>query len=156
MVVESMMEWANLLFGEVLAFLFGEPNKLIMFLMLLSVVDFFLGLRKAYKGKSDKTENGGVNSKAAAEGLEKKGVMFMVLIVANVCDQMFNAVGMIRTAILWFYITTEGISIVENAALLGVPFPKFLVDLLEVKNKLSNEGKVEQAEDTSIGGNKDE
>nr|WP_301335016.1 phage holin family protein [Holtiella tumoricola] len=127
-------------------FLFGALDKLIIFLIILSIVDFGLGLRKAYRGKSDKTPNGGLSSKAAAEGLEKKGNMFMVLIVANVCDQMFNTAGMIRTATLWFYITTEGISIIENAALLGVKVPKVLVDILEVKNRLADEGKANENE----------
>ena len=130
-------------FHMLITFLFGMPDQLIIFLVALSVVDFVMGLRKAHKGKSDKTENGGLSSGAAAEGLEKKGVMFMVLIVANICDQMFNVGGMIRTAALWFYITTEGISIIENAALLGVKIPQFLIEILEIKNKLSNEGKLE-------------
>lgn len=143
MKMEKIFEWVVACLSSLVLFLFGAPDKLILFLVLLSIVDFVLGLRKAYKGKSDKTENGGVSSKAAAEGLEKKGIMFMVLIVANVCDQMFNAGGMIRTATMWFYITTEAISIIENATLLGLKVPKFLVDILEVKNKLSNEGKLE-------------
>lgn len=141
--VEKIYEVILALCMPLIVFLFGTPDQLILFLLLLSIVDFILGLRKAAKGRSDKTENGGVSSKAAAEGLEKKGVMFMVLIVANVCDQMFNSGGVIRTATMWFYITTEGISIIENAALLGLKIPKFLSDILEVKNKLANDGELE-------------
>ena len=151
MIMENMLEWIWALFSSLIVFLFGAPDQLIGFLILLSVVDFILGLRKAARGRSDKTENGGVSSKAAAKGLEKKGVMFMILIVANVCDQMFHSGGMIRMATLWFYITTEGISIIENAALLGLKIPEFLMDILEVKNKLSNDGKLEQTEKEEKG-----
>ncbi|MDA3730084.1 phage holin family protein [Niameybacter massiliensis] len=144
--IERVFEILIAFIAAVFTFLFGVADKLILFLLLLSAVDFYMGLRKAYRGKSDKTKNGRLSSRAAAEGLEKKGNMFMVLIVANVCDQMFNTGGMIRTATLWFYITTEGISIIENAALLGLKIPKVLVDILEVKNRLADEGKVNENE----------
>lgn len=140
---DRVFELIGAVFGSVFSYLFGGFDKLILFLVTLAIIDFGMGLLKGAWGKSDKSTNGKVSSIAASEGLQKKGIMFVVLIVANICDQMFNAAGMIRTAALWFYITTEGISIVENAALLGVPFPQFLIDLLEVKNKFANDGKVE-------------
>lgn len=144
--MEKILEWVWVALSIVATFLFGAVDHLIVFLIILSIVDFGIGIMKARRGKSDKTENGGLSSKAAAEGIEKKGVMFMVLILANICDQMFNVGGMIRTATLIFYITTEGISIIENVVLLGVRVPKFLVDVLEVRNKLANEGKVKEDE----------
>lgn len=144
--MEKILEWLWMALGVVITFLFGSFDKLIVFLVVLSIVDFYMGIMKARRGRSDKTENGGLSSKASAEGIEKKGSMFMVLILANICDQMFNVGGMIRTATLIFYITTEGISIIENSVLLGGKVPQFLKDILEVRNKLANEGKVKEDE----------
>lgn len=144
--MEKIFEWLWMALSLIITFLFGAFDKLVLFLILLSAVDFYMGILKARKGKSDKTPNGRLSSKAAAEGIEKKGLMFMVLILANVCDQMFHVGGMMRTATLIFYITTEGISIIENVVLLGVKVPKFLEDILEVRNKLADEGKVKEDE----------
>lgn len=141
--MEESSKWALALLQTAFTFLLGAPDKLIVILVVLSVIDFILGFAKARRGKSEKTQSGGLSSTAAAKGLEKKGVMFMVLIVANVCDLMFNVGGMIRTAALWFYITTEALSIIENAALIGVKIPKFLINVLEVKNKMADEGNLE-------------
>lgn len=61
------------------------------------------------------------------KGIAKKGLILIVLLVAFMLDRLLdNGTWMFRTMIAYFYITNEGISILENCAALGVPIPEKL------------------------------
>ena len=73
-----------------------------------------------------------LSSDVGARGIFKKVVIFSLVGVAHIIDQ--NIIGdgsAIRTAVIFFYLSNEGISIIENATRLGLPIPKKLVDVLE-------------------------
>jgi toxin secretion/phage lysis holin len=98
---------------------------------------YITGLITGALGVSNKTEGGRLSSRAAFEGLVKKGVVLMVVLlsvlidvaIANSSGVSFNAVT--GATCLWF-IASEGVSVIENAAELGVPIPGILRRALEI------------------------
>jgi toxin secretion/phage lysis holin len=67
-----------------------------------------------------------------ARGIFKKVVIFSLVGVAHIIDQnIIGDGGVIRTAVIFFYLSNEGISIIENATRLGLPIPEKLRDVLE-------------------------
>ena len=93
--------------------------------------DYATGLVCAWRGVSHKSESGTLSSKAGFDGLLRKGMMALVVLIAWQLDRAMNA-NALHNAAVCFYIANEGISILENTALLGVPWPKRLRDALDV------------------------
>lgn len=122
--------------GAVISFFYGLPPVLVVLLVVMSL-DFITGLIVACTGKSPKTEYGGLSSSAAFVGLLKKIVILIVVALAHLLDYAVQSTTGIDFAAvsgatcLWF-VASEGISIVENAALMGVPIPEQINQLLEV------------------------
>ena len=122
--------------GAVISFFCGLPPVLVVLLVVMSL-DFITGLIVACTGKSPKTEYGGLSSSAAFVGLLKKIVILIVVALAHLLDYAVQSTTGIDFAAvsgatcLWF-VASEGISIVENAAIMGVPIPEQIKQLLEV------------------------
>lgn len=117
--------------GGAVAGLFGGWNTLLTVLAALMAADYLSGLTVALMGRSRKTEYGGLSSKVGAQGLARKGLMLLVVLVAALLDQAMGAEAAVcRDAACWFYIANEGLSLVENLSLAGVPFPPRLKRLL--------------------------
>lgn len=73
-----------------------------------------------------------LSSEIGYRGIFKKVLIFALVGVAHIIDQ--NIIGdgsVIRTAVIFFYLSNEGISIIENATRLGLPIPEKLQDVLE-------------------------
>lgn len=117
--------------GGAIAGAFGGWDELLIVLVSMMAIDYVSGLTVAVLGKSQKTEYGGLSSKVGARGLAKKGLMMLVVLVAALLDRASGAEAAVcRDAACWFYIANEGLSLLENLALAGVPFPKRLRELL--------------------------
>lgn len=115
-----------------LAGLLGEWNVMLTSLAVLMVIDYLSGLLCAWRGVSPKTETGGVSSKASFDGLAKKAFIILIVLMATILDHVINVGSAVfQTAATMYYIANEGISILENAALLGVPFPARMRQALE-------------------------
>lgn len=134
--------------GAITAFFTGLP-PIIWILLAVMTIDYITGIICGLMGKSPKTENGGVSSSAAFRGLLKKMLIILVVLLAALLDKAvalgagitFEAVA--GFTCLWF-IASEGFSIVENVAAMGVPVPKILLQTLEiVKAKGGGENKKE-------------
>ncbi|MDD4106308.1 MAG: phage holin family protein, partial [Eubacteriales bacterium] len=67
--------------------------------------------------------------------LSRKMMMLALVVLATALDTLLTLDGVSRAAVIGFYCANEGLSIVENAALLGVPFPQALLDTLEKMQK---------------------
>ena len=116
----------------VVAGLLGEWNVLLTILALLMVIDYATGLIVAWRGKSPKTETGGVSSKAGFDGLIRKGFIMVVVLIATLLDTAVGSTARVfQTAATTYYIANEGISILENTALMGVQYPAFVRKALE-------------------------
>ena len=122
--------------GAVASFFVNMP-PLVWILIAVMTIDFLTGLICGAMGKSNKTENGYIASNQAFIGLMKKALILLVVLLAALLDKAvatgagiaFDAV--IGATCLWF-IASEGFSILENVALMGIPVPKILLKLLEV------------------------
>ena len=114
----------------------GGWSWVLTVLLAFMAVDYISGLIVATMGKSLKSESGGLSSKAGVNGLLRKGLMLMVVLVAALLDRAVGSDGnMFRDAVCWFYMANEGISLMENLTLAGVPFPKKLKDMFTEKLK---------------------
>ena len=120
--------------------LFGEWTVAMTVLVVLMVVDYITGCLCGFFGKSGKTESGRWLSSAAFKGLLHKGLIMLVILVAAQLDLVVAAgTSTFKTMAVFYYISCEGLSVVENIGLLGLPLPPFLKNALEVlKSKNEN------------------
>ncbi len=110
----------------------GDQNQGIFLLMALMVADYISGVASAALHRSPKTQQGGLSSDAGWRGLLKKALMLLVVLLSYVLDDFVGqGNAMFQTAVTWFYISNEGISLLENLALAGVPIPRKLRAALE-------------------------
>jgi len=122
--------------GAVISFFCGMP-PLVWVLLAIMSLDYATGLICGFMGKSPKTETGGVSSRAAFVGLLKKFLVLIVVMVAALVDRAIALGAGIEFAAvtgatcLWF-IAAEGLSILENAASMGVKIPTILQRALEI------------------------
>jgi len=110
--------------------LFGGCDTMLKVLVVAMAIDYITGWAVAIMGNSLKTESGHLNSEVAWKGLLKKGLALLVVLLGALIDK---AVGqdVFRNMVVWFYIANEGLSILENLALAGVPFPQSVKKMLE-------------------------
>ena len=128
------------LLGSWIASLFGGWDAALKTLIAFMAVDYIAGLIVAgvFK-KSEKTENGALESMAGWKGLCRKGVTLLVVLVACRLDLVMGS-NFIRDAVVISFIAKETISIIENAGLMGVPIPTILKKAIEVlKDKAERE-----------------
>lgn len=115
-----------------IAGLYGEWSTALTILLVMMGVDYVTGVLVAITGKSPKTEGGGLSSKIGFVGLAKKGFIMLIVLVATQLDKAIGNQTMIfQTATTFYYIANEGLSILENADAMGVPFPAFIRQRLE-------------------------
>ena len=111
--------------GGGLGWFLGGMDGLIYALIAFVVLDYLMGVMCAIVEKQ-------LSSDIGARGIFKKVVIFALVGVAHIIDQ--NIIGdgsAIRTAVIFFYISNEGISVIENATRLGLPIPVKLKNILE-------------------------
>lgn len=107
-------------------------NRSALLLVALMVADYISAVAAAAMGKSKKSGRGKLSSDAGARGLSKKALMLLVVGLSYLLDWFVNeGNAMFSAATVWFYISNEGISLLENLALCGVPVPKKLRGMLE-------------------------
>ena len=117
-------------------------------LLALMVGDYISGVVAAAMQKSPRTAHGRLSSEAGAKGLKHKALMLLVVAISYLLDVIANeGNAMFASATMWFYISNEGVSMLENLALCGVPIPPRIRQMLE---KLA-EGKHEEIEEASNG-----
>ena len=111
--------------GAVVGFLYGEINGLFIAIIALMVLDYITGILCAIVTKT-------LSSEVGFRGLVKKFVILIVIAVGHLVDAYVIGTGSaVMSAVMLFFAANEGISILENAAILGLPIPKKLKDVLE-------------------------
>ncbi|MDN4609109.1 phage holin family protein [Sporosarcina highlanderae] len=119
------MEGVNLTNLEIVhMYLFGGV-KFLHLLLLLMLLDIVTGLFKAAKNEN-------LWSRKSLFGYARKLLVLVMIILANVIDQILNLQGTLTFATVLFYIANEGLSILENMAELGVLVPANLAEKLKV------------------------
>jgi len=131
-------------FGGLITELFGGWDNDITTLVIFMITDYIMGLIVAavFK-KSDKSDNGALSSKSAWKGLVRKFVTLMIVLIAHRLDVTLGT-EYIRTAAVIGFCSSELVSIVENAGLMGVPLPPIInkaIDILKNKNRDDNDRK---------------
>ena len=103
---------------------FGKWDATLTILAILMAVDYVSGLMVAACGRSPKTAAGGLSSRAGFVGIARKGFIMLIVLLATLLDRAVGNQAMVfQSAATCYYIANEGLSILENAVLLGVPVP---------------------------------
>lgn len=125
--------------GAFIANLFGGWDAGLTTLVIFMAIDYFTGLVVAgVFRKSEKTENGALSSKAGLQGIAKKIMMLLLVLVAVRLD-ILTGTDYIRDAVIIALCGNELISIIENAGLMGVPIPQKLKEAIEVLSRKGEE-----------------
>ena len=131
-------------FGTFVANALGGWDAALQVLIGLMAADYVTGLIVAGVFKrSGKSETGALESRAGFKGLVRKCTILMLVWVATMLDRLTGA-AYIRTAVCLFFIGNEGLSILENTALMGVPYPAFIKNALEAMRDKGDGAKTQE------------
>lgn len=120
--------------GGWLGWFLGGCDGLIYALVAFIVIDYITGVMCAI---SDKT----LSSAVGFRGICRKVLIFLLVGIANILDTNVIGTGsVLRTAAIFFYISNEGVSLLENAAHLGLPVPGAVKDVLEQLHNRAEKG----------------
>ncbi len=109
------------------------------------VLDYVTGIVVAAVFKrSAKSESGALESRAGFKGLVRKVGILALVFVAALLDRVLGA-AYVRTAVCFFFIANEALSILENVGLMGVPYPAFLRNMLQALKDKSDSGETDKA-----------
>ena len=111
--------------GGWLGYFLGGCDGLLIALVVFVVVDYLTGVMCAIADHK-------LSSAVGFKGICRKVLIFLLVGIANILDvQVIGSGSVLRTAVIFFYISNEGVSLVENAAHLGLPVPDKLKNVLE-------------------------
>jgi toxin secretion/phage lysis holin len=100
-------------------------------------IDYLLGLIvAAVFHKSNKSESGGLDSRAGLKGLLKKGMVLLIVLVAARLDIMIGS-NFIKDGVVIAFVANETISIIENAGIMGVPIPSVITNAIDILQRKS-------------------
>ena len=118
-------QYAFAALGGAVGAVMGGFDGFLYALIVFVVVDYLMGVMAAVLNKK-------LSSEVGFHGIFKKVVIFALVAVGHIVDAYVIQNGsVIRTAVIFFYLSNEGISILENASVLGLPVPQKLKDVLE-------------------------
>ncbi|MFM1524751.1 phage holin family protein [Helcococcus bovis] len=115
--------------GAFVGYFLGGIDALVIALVSFVVIDYITGVMRAIDEKK-------LSSSVGFRGIFRKVIIFMLVGIANIID--VNVIGngaALRTAVIFFYLSNEEISILENATFLGLPIPKKLKIILKQINE---------------------
>lgn len=111
--------------GGWLGYFLGGCDGLLYALLAFVVIDYITGVMCAI---NDHT----LSSAVGFRGICRKVLIFLMVGIANIMDiHVIGTGSVLRTAVIFFYISNEGVSLLENAAYLGLPVPETIKDVLE-------------------------
>lgn len=110
--------------GGWLGYFLGGCDGLLIALVVFALADYVTGVMCAISDKK-------LSSEVGFRGICRKVLLFLLVGVANILDIHIIGTGsVLRTAVIFFYLSNEGVSLLENAAYLGLPVPTKLKDVL--------------------------
>ena len=116
----------------------GGCDGLLIALVAFAVTDYITGVMCAIADKK-------LSSEIGFKGICRKVIIFMLVGIAHVLDVNVITTGsVLRTAVIFFYLSNEGVSLLENAAHLGLPVPEKLKDVLEQLHDRAEKEKEEE------------
>jgi len=120
--------------GGFFGWFFGGFDGFLYALLVFVVADYITGVMCAIADKK-------LSSEVGFKGICKKVLIFVMVGIAHIMDTYLISTGeVLRTAVIFFYCSNEGVSMLENAGHLGLPIPAKLKDILEQLHDRSDKG----------------
>ncbi len=111
--------------GGFIGWLLGGFDGFLYALIAFAVIDYITGVMCAISDKR-------LSSKVGFKGICRKVLIFVLVGIGNLVDvYVLGEAGVLRTAVIFFYLSNEGVSLLENSAHLGLPIPQKLKSVLE-------------------------
>lgn len=111
--------------GGWLGYFLGGCDGLLYALIAFVVIDYITGVMYAIINRE-------LSSAVGFKGIFRKVLIFLLVGIANIIDvQVIGTGAVLRTAVIFFYISNEGVSLLENAGHLGLPIPEKIKTVLE-------------------------
>ena len=121
--------------GGWLGYFLGGCDGLLYALIAFVVIDYITGVMCAIINKQ-------LSSEVGFKGIFRKVLIFLLVGIANIIDVHVIGTGaVLRTAVIFFYISNEGVSLLENAGHLGLPIPEKIKTVLEQLHDRAENGK---------------
>ena len=121
--------------GSVISELFGGWTSAMTTLVIFMLIDYITGiLVAAVFKKSNKTEDGGLESKAGWKGLIRKFSTLLIVLISIRVNIIFNTT-IISNCVVFTFLANELLSLLENVGLMGIPLPSVLTEVISVLNK---------------------
>ncbi|OLR55028.1 holin [Hornefia porci] len=115
--------------GGWIGYYLGGCDGLLYALIAFVIADYLTGVMCAIADRR-------LSSEVGFRGICRKVLVFVLVGIANIIDvQVIGQEGILRTAVIFFYLSNEGVSLLENAGHLGLPIPDQLEDVLEQLHK---------------------
>ncbi|WP_024853517.1 phage holin family protein [Mediterraneibacter gnavus] len=134
----SVVQFVFTAVGGWLGYFLGGCDGLLYALIAFVAIDYITGVMCAINDKA-------LSSEVGFKGICRKVLIFLLVGIANILD--LNVIGtgsVLRTAVIFFYISNEGVSLLENASHLGLPVPQKIKAVLE---QLHDRAEDEEKED---------
>lgn len=127
--------------GGWLGYFLGGCDGLLIALVVFVVVDYITGVMCAVADKE-------LSSEVGFKGICRKVLIFILVGIANILDvQVIGTGRILRTAVIFFYLSNEGVSLLENAGHLGLPIPeklKLVQEQLHDRTETENDNKEDE------------
>ncbi|MCC2256078.1 phage holin family protein [Ruminococcus sp. CLA-AA-H200] len=121
--------------GGWLGYFLGGCDGLLYALIAFVVIDYVTGMMCAIINRE-------LSSAVGFKGIFRKVLIFLLVGIANIIDvQVIGTGAVLRTAVIFFYISNEGVSLLENAGHLGLPIPEKIKTVLEQLHDRAENGK---------------
>ena len=129
----NMIQAVFTMVGGWLGYFLGGCDGLLFALVVFVAMDYITGVMCAAADRK-------LSSEVGFKGICRKVLIFMMVGIANVLDvQIIGNGSVLRTAVIFFYLSNEGVSLLENAGHLGLPIPEKLKAVLEQLHRQSEE-----------------
>jgi len=123
--MENVFKTSVTALGGLVGYLWGGWSALLGILLAFVVIDYITGIiASGTEGK--------LSSQVGFKGIAKKIMIFILVALGHLVDKALGDGSMVQTAIIFFYLGNEGISILENAGRTGLPIPGKLKNAIEV------------------------
>ena len=121
----NMIQMVFAAVGGWLGYYLGGCDGLLLALVAFAAADYLTGVMCAVSDRK-------LSSNVGFKGICRKVLIFLLVGIANILDiHVIGTGSVLRTAVIFFYISNEGVSLLENAAHLGLPVPGKIKDVLE-------------------------
>lgn len=137
----TKIQGAITILGGWLGYFLGGMDGMLVALIVFMMLDYITGLMCAISDKK-------LSSAVGFRGICKKVLILMLVGLANIVDiHVVGTSSALRGAVICFYLSNEGLSLLENAAHIGLPVPDRLKDVLAQLHKRTDENKGDETND---------